>query len=158
MPVFAEASFIGQYFPSFFFGNRHGNHRHHAGSRAAVLNDPEQFAVASSLLKPAIGEIARPGIQAPADWPISQAGFSMARDTDPFPFIQCFSLVNDLGRSRFRRTKGWDQFSGPRSFTHGNPGAQRLRFFGQAQVRTGAPTNGPQAHERQEHVFAQESE
>ncbi len=71
MPVFAEASFIGQYFPGFFFGNRHRNHRHHAGPRAAVLNDPKQFTVVSSLLKLAIGEIARPRIQAPADWPIS---------------------------------------------------------------------------------------
>ena len=122
MPVYAEASFIGQYFPGFFFGNRHRNHRHHAGPRAAVPDNPEQFTIFSSLVEFAISEITRTGTQAPADRTISQAGFSMTRHTGAFSFIQDSSFFNDLGRSRFRRTEGRDQFPGPYSFTHGHPG------------------------------------
>lgn len=150
MPVFAEASFIGQYFPGFFLGNRHRNHRHHPGPRDAVLDNPEQFAVASSVVEFAIGEIPGTGLQTPADRTISHSGFPMARHTGTFSFIQNSSLVHDLGGSRFRRTEGRDQFPGPYSFTRGHSGTQGLHFFSQNLGRTGPPTHQPQAHDQQD--------
>ena len=63
LSLFAEGSFIGQYFPGFFFGNRHRNHRHHARTGDAVFHDPEQLAVRPPFVKPAIGKITWPGLR-----------------------------------------------------------------------------------------------
>lgn len=95
-PLLAKGSFIGQYFPGFFFGNRHRNHRHHARTGDAVFQNPEQLAVRPSFVKPAIGQITRTGIQAPAYGTISQSGFSMARDADAFTFIQALSFCKNF--------------------------------------------------------------
>ena len=96
-PLLAKGSFIGQYFPGFFFGNRHRNHRYHARAGDAVFQNPEQLAVRPPFVKPAIGQITRTGTQAPAYGTISQSGFSMTRDAETFAFIQALSFYKNFG-------------------------------------------------------------
>ena len=60
MPSWAsERSDVADHFPGFFFRQDKRNKRGHGGSLAAVLQDPEKFAVCPSRLPLSVREVSR---------------------------------------------------------------------------------------------------
>jgi hypothetical protein len=73
----------------------------HAGSWAAVLDDPIDFSIFSRVLKGTIREVARRLCWVEmGGWPVTFSLDSMAEKTPPFSLVDSFSGCDDVGRSR----------------------------------------------------------
>ena len=84
--VLAEAPLVIDDRPGLFFVDRGRDQRHHAGSRTAVLDHPEQLAVFPLLVELAVREVPRTWIQDRTGRTIALAFLAMAIEAGTFPF------------------------------------------------------------------------
>src|SRR5262249_30440773 len=76
--AFTEAPLVIDDHPGFFFVDRGGDQGDHAGSGAAVLDDPEQLAIFPLLVELAVGEVPGARIEDRAGRTVAFSFFTMA--------------------------------------------------------------------------------
>src|SRR5262245_22760321 len=76
--AFAEAPLVIDNRPSFFFVDRGGDQGDHAGSGAAVLDDPEELTIFPLLVELAVGEVPGARIEDGAGRTVAFSFFTMA--------------------------------------------------------------------------------
>ena len=82
-----EAPFIVDDSPGFFFRDRGWDQGNHPRSGAAVLNDPEEFAIFPLLVELAVGEIPRAWVQDLPGFTLAVSGLAMTIEAGALPLV-----------------------------------------------------------------------